>query len=223
MGKTIMAGMAGRRGRALRHRVAAAAGFLFLLVSGVTGAWAAVGDFAGTYSGTYTGSDNGTWTMRCEPDGAMIGVAWSTAHDLPMAAGEGLITAAGDFSLKMEAEGQILIVMSGNISAGGSVAGTWNNPYTGDKGQLSGRRDLPAELAVFAGAYAGTYAGPDSGTWAGSADAAGNLLGSVTSALTHQTHSMGRVAVCRNGRLIMESMRLFKGFLAPRGPMADRV
>jgi hypothetical protein len=160
--------------RQAAKRVGTAAGCLALvLVLGLTAAGSAVQDYSGIYSGSYAGADIGTWTFKINPDGQGAGFSWSTVRQVPdvgLAAG----TPAGHFSATMVYWGATL---NGTIDAAGKVSCTWSSPYPGIGGSVTGRRNLPHELAAFSGTYAGTFTGSGSGSWQAAIDAGGVFTG----------------------------------------------
>ena len=122
-----------------------------------------IDSFEGTYSGTYSGTDYGTWTVRCDSKGNVVGSAWSEKNNTPDV-GSGSVTSSGEFHANMYGGA----ILSGTIDSTGGAQGTWTNPDTGQSGSLQGQKNNPDELAAFGGKYAGNWWGTqytDSGIW----------------------------------------------------------
>jgi hypothetical protein len=144
----------------------------------------AVSQFQGTYSGTYVGTDSGTWTVRCDSVGNLIGISWSQVYGVADA-GSGTVSSSGEFTSTMEGGA----VLTGRIAGDGSVEGDWTNSPTDHSGTLQGRKNLPSELAGYTGRYSGTYSGTDNGTWDVIVDSSGYGSGSVRSTTYEETYS----------------------------------
>jgi len=175
-----------------------AVAILFILIGTCTPSVGAVEDYKGTYSGTYSGTDYGTWTARYISQGTGVGVAWSNRYNIPDV-GTGAINSSGVFYAKMNGGA----TLTGTVYSNGNVQGTWNNPFTGQSGTLSGRKNLPAELKKFEGNYKGTFSGSDNGTWNAAIDSEGNCSGNVWSETDKQNYS-GAGIINYTGEFISE-------------------
>jgi hypothetical protein len=105
------------------------------------GAWSLFGvssiaQFAGTWSGSYAGDETGTWNCTITPSGTVSGVTHTPEGDYTLSGTvtrEGDMTAtAGDVTTGATFEGQ--------MKTGGTVHGTWVNPWYRMDGTFTGNR-----------------------------------------------------------------------------------
>lgn len=105
------------------------------------GAWSLVGvssiaQFVGTWSGSYAGDESGTWSCTVDAAGTVSGVTHGPEGDYTLS---GTVTHQGDMTATA---GDVTTgaTFEGQMKTGGTVHGTWVNPWYRMDGTFMGNR-----------------------------------------------------------------------------------